>query len=141
MISTKGRYALRVMVDLAEHRNGGYIPMKEVADRQQISLKYLERILPSLSRGGLVDGVHGKGGGYRLMRDPDDYTVWEILSLVEGDLAPVACLAGDAKPCSRAAECRTLPMWEKYYQLTKEYFEGITLSDLAGLVPADNYVI
>ena len=114
MISTKGRYALRVMIDLAEHREDGYIPMKEVADRQEISLKYLERILPVLSKNNLVEGIHGKGGGYRLSRAPEEYTVGEILRLEEGDLAPVACLACGAELCNRQAYCKTLSMWKKF---------------------------
>lgn len=130
MISTRGRYALRVMIDLAEHKNDGYIPMKEVAERQEISLKYLERIIPALSKNNLVQGVHGKGGGYRLSRLPEEYTVGEILRLTEGDLAPVACLECDAKECSRKAECKTLSMWTKYYDMTNEYFDGITLAEL-----------
>ena len=141
MISTRGRYALRVMIDLAEHDNGGFIPMKDVADRQEISLKYVERIMPALTKSGCVEGVHGKGGGYRLTRPPEDYTAGEILRLAEGDLAPVACLQEGAKPCPRAAECRTLPMWRDYYRLTREYFDGITLADLAKTPLADNYVI
>lgn len=141
MISTRGRYALRVMIDLAEHSNGGYIPMKEVAQRQNISLKYIERIVPVLTKSGCVEGVHGKGGGYRLTRPPEDYTVGEILRLAEGDLSPVACLQEGAKPCPRAAECRTLPMWKEYYDLTRRYFEGITLADLMATPLADNYVI
>lgn len=130
MISTRGRYALRVMIDLAEHKNDGYIPMKEVAERQGISLKYLERIMPALSKNNLVQGVHGKGGGYRLSRLAEEYTVGEILRLTEGDLAPVACLECDAKECSRKAECKTLSMWTKYYDMTNEYFDGITLAEL-----------
>lgn len=132
MISTRGRYALRVMVDLAEHAGDGYIPMKEVAARQGISLKYLEQIMPALSKNGLVEGVHGKGGGYRLTRRPGEYTVGEILRITEGDLAPVACLACDAEPCGRADECKTLSMWRGYQDLTNEYFEGVTLASLAG---------
>ena len=132
MISTRGRYALRVMVDLAEHAGDGYIPMKEVAARQGISLKYLEQIMPALSKNGLVEGVHGKGGGSRLTRSPGEYTVGEILRITEGDLAPVACLACDAEPCGRADECKTLSMWRGYQDLTNEYFEGVTLASLAG---------
>ena len=132
MISTRGRYALRVMVDLAEHAGDGYIPMKEVAARQGISLKYLEQIMPALSKNGLVEGVHGKGGGYRLTRSPGEYTVGEILRITEGNLAPVACLACDAEPCGRADECKTLSMWRGYQDLTNEYFDGVTLSSLAG---------
>lgn len=99
MISTRGRYALRVLIDLALHQNGAYIPMKEVADRQAISLKYLEKIMPILIKNKLVDGMHGKGGGYRLNRAPDEYVVGDILRLTEGDLAPVACLGCNAARC------------------------------------------
>lgn len=132
MISTRGRYALRVMVDLAERAGDGYIPMKEVAARQGISLKYLEQIMPALSKNGLVEGVHGKGGGYRLTRSPGEYTVGEILRITEGNLAPVACLVCDAEPCGRADECKTLSMWRGYQDLTNEYFDGVTLASLAG---------
>ena len=104
MISTRGRYCLRVMVDLAEHQGEGYIPMKEVADRQGISLKYLEKILPILAKNSIVDGVQGKGGGYRLSRAPEDYTLSEILRLTEGTLAPVACLECGSAPCEKAAD-------------------------------------
>lgn len=140
-ISTKGRYALRVLIDLAEHNNGNYIPMKTVAERQNISLKYLEQILPVLTRHKLVETVHGKGGGYRLSKAPDEYTVWEILSLTEGDLAPVACLGCNAESCERAADCRTLPMWEKYYEMTKTFFSSVRLSDLMLGESMGNYVI
>lgn len=141
MISTRGRYALRVMLDLAEHSGSGYVPMKEVAERQELSLKYIERIMPDLTRGGCVEGQHGKNGGYRLCRAPADYTLWEILTLTEGDLSPVTCLENGSLPCHRAAECRTLPIWQGFYDMTKKYFEGITLSDLMGLSAADNYII
>lgn len=130
MISTRGRYALRVMVDLAEHFEGGYIPMKDVAKRQEISLKYLERIMPALTQNGLVEGVHGKGGGYRLTREPKDYSVGEILRLTEGDLAPVACLECGAVPCEKNVDCRTLPMWRDFYNMVNEYFDGVTIADL-----------
>lgn len=130
MISTRGRYALRVMIDLAEHGDEGYIPMKEVAQRQGISLKYLEQIMPALSRSGLVEGVHGKGGGYRLSRPPESYTAGEILRLAEGDLAPVACLACDAEPCERMEHCKTIALWRGYYDLTQAYFDRFTLADL-----------
>lgn len=142
MISTRGRYALRVLIDLAEHRNGSYIPMKDIADRQDISLKYLERIVPVLTKSGLIEGVHGKGGGYRLVLPPDKCIVGDVLRLTEGDLAPVACLAKDAKPCARAAECRTLGMWKKFNTLINEYFDGITIADLMKSSPAaENYII
>ena len=141
MISTKGRYSIRILLDLAQHRNGQFIPMKDVAARQDISLKYIERLTPALKTAGLIESVHGIGGGYRLTREPEDYTLWEILLLAEGDLAPVACLQKDAKACARAAECRTLPVWEGYYRLTREYFSGITLADLLDTPTGDNYVI
>ncbi len=141
MISTRGRYALRVMIDLAEHNNGRYIPMKDVAARQEISLKYLERILPTLTKSKLIEGVHGKGGGYKLTRAPEDYTVGEILRLTEGDLAPVSCLSQDAEPCPKASECRTLKLWKGFYDLTNKYFDGVTVADLTMTDAADNYVI
>jgi len=130
MISTRGRYALRVMIDLAEHATENYVPMKEVAERQNISLKYIERIIPALSKNELVEGVQGKGGGYRLKREPKEYTVGEILRLTEGDLAPVACLECGAEPCDREATCKTLSMWSKFYEMTNEYFDSITLAEL-----------
>ena len=141
MISTRGRYALRVLIDLAEHNDGNYIPMKDVAERQELSLKYLERILPVLAKNKLITGLHGKGGGYRLSRTPDEYTVGEILRLTEGNLAPVSCLEQGAEPCERAAECRTLDMWKKFFEMTNEYFDGITIADLMKNEPANNYVI
>ena len=140
-ISTKGRYALRVIIDLAEHRSGEYIPMKEVAARQDISLKYIEKIMPLLTKNGLVEGIHGKGGGYKLKADPQFLTVGEILRLAEGDLAPVACLSKEAPPCSLAGECRTISMWRKIYKMTNGFFDGITIADLMEISPADNYVI
>ena len=141
LISSRGRYALRVMIDLAEHDDGAYIPMKEVAARQDISLKYIERLMPALKSAGLIDSVHGAGGGYRLTREPEDYTLWEILTLAEGDLAPVSCLQQNAPPCQRAAECRTLPVWQGYYDATRSYFSGITLADLMNTPQGGNYVI
>ena len=130
LVSTKGRYALRVMIDLAEHYSGNYIPLRDVAERQQLSLKYLERILPLLTGGGLIEGVHGKGGGYRLVKAPNECTVGEVLSLTEGDLAPVACLECGSSPCDRAGSCRTLPMWKEFHEMVNRYFNGIMLSDL-----------
>lgn len=130
MISTRGRYALRVMIDLAEHNADSYIPMKEVAQRQEISLKYLERILPVLVKNGLVEGVQGKGGGYRLSRPSDECTVGEILRLTEGDLAPVACLGCQAEPCEKRDSCKTLSMWSEFHRLTNDYFDSVTLADL-----------
>lgn len=130
LISTRGRYALRVLLDLAENQTDGYIPMKTVADRQNLSLKYIERIMPVLSKNKYVVGVHGKGGGYRLAREPKDYRVGDILRLAEGDLAPVACLGYDANPCDRAESCKTLPMWREFHKLVNDYFDKITLEDL-----------
>ena len=141
MISTRGRYALRVMIDLAEHGGGDFVPMKEVAARQEISLKYIERIMPLLTKENLVEGQHGKGGGYRLCRPPEDYPVGEILRATEGGLAPVACLECGAKPCPRAADCRTLPMWKKYYAMTNEFFDGISIADLMKNGASYDYVI
>ncbi len=131
LISTKGRYALRVMLELADHERGEYVPLNTIAARQEISVKYLESILVVLSKAGAIDGLRGKGGGYRLNRAPRDYTVGEILRLVEGSLAPVACL--DCKPndCHRTVECRTLPLWEKLQALIENYLDGVTLADLA----------
>ena len=130
MISSRGRYALRVMIDLAEHDDGGWVPMKEVAQRQDISLKYLEKILPLLVSGKLVEGLQGKGGGYRLTRAPKDYSVGEILQLTEGDMAPVACLECNAEQCVRTADCRTLPMWRELNRRMKEYLDSVTIRDL-----------
>ena len=115
--------------------------MKEVAARQEISLKYIEKLMPALKSANLIDSTHGVGGGYRLTREPDQYTLWEILCLAEGDLAPVSCLQPGAASCSRAAECRTLPVWQGYYDLTKKYFSSITLADLMNAPAGDNYVI
>ncbi len=130
MISTKGRYALRVMLDLAEHGEDGYIPLKDVAERQEISKKYLEIIVRELVNAGCIAGVSGKGGGYRLCRAPEEYSVGEILERMEGSLATVACLADGAAACPRAGECETLPLWAEYDKLTHDYFYGKRLSDL-----------
>lgn len=130
LISTRGRYALRVLLDLAEHRNDGYIAMKKVAERQDLSLKYIEKIMPVLSKNNYVEGIHGKGGGYRLVREPGEYKVGDILRLAEGDLAPVSCLSCNAEKCERAETCPTLPMWTEFYNLVNNYFDGITLADL-----------
>ena len=129
MISSRGRFALRVMIDLAEHGDGAYLPMKEVAQRQDISLKYLEKILPLLVAAKLVEGIHGKGGGYRLTRLPEHYTMGEILRLTEGDLAPVACLECNGQ-CARTADCRTLPMWSELNRRINEYLDSVTIADL-----------
>jgi len=141
MISTRGRYALRVMIDLAEHQNGEYIPLRETAERQDISQKYLESIMTALSKAGLVDGAHGKGGGYRLCRAPEDYSVGEILRLTEGSLSPVACLEDGAQPCPRAAGCRTLPMWTELDRMIQNYLGGVTVADLMKQDAGGDYVI
>ncbi len=130
MISTRGRYALRVLIDLAEHQEEGYIPMKEIAQRQELSLKYLERILPVLTRAGIIAGLQGKTGGYRLTVSPEDCRVGDLLRLTEGDLAPVACLECGAKPCPREKQCRTYPMWKEFQQVISDFFDGKTLADL-----------
>ena len=130
MISTKGRYALRVMLDLAENQREGYIPLRDIAKRQEISEKYLETILPALIKNNFLEGLRGKGGGYRLSREPESYTIGSILKLLESNLATVACLEGKTNTCPRAAICKTLPMWEKLNHMIDDYFEGITLADL-----------
>ncbi len=130
LISTRGRYALRVMIDLAEQQTGSYIPLKEVAERQEISEKYLESIIKTLVRSGDLEGLRGKGGGYRLTRPPEEYTVGDILRKMEGSLSPVACLGPERNPCPRAPGCRTLPMWERLDTLVNEFFDGITVADL-----------
>lgn len=132
MISTKGRYALRVMIDLAQHEGEGSIPLKDIAQRQDISKKYLETIVKELVHADMVAGISGKGGGYSLRRRPEDYTVGEILELMEGSLSPVACLASDTFDCPRAEGCLTLPMWKEYDRLTRDFFYGKRLSDLLG---------
>ena len=141
MISTKGRYSLRILLDLAEHRNGKFIPMKDVAKRQGISLKYIERLLPALKEGGLIESLHGKGGGYRLTREPEQYTIWEILLLSEGDLAPVECLREHSEQCTRSGYCKTLPIWQGYYKMIKDYFSSVTLADIAGNSVDYDYII
>ena len=140
-ISTTGRYALRVMIDLAERGSENYIPLKDVAVRQEISQKYLEAIAADLSKAGLVEAQHGKNGGYKLSRAPERITVLEVLQTTEGDLAPIACLDSSAGPCSRAAECRTLPMWEELYGIIRDYFSGITVADLVKTDTGGDYVI
>ena len=130
MISTKGRYAIRVLLDLAENDTGGYIPLKDIASRQGISKKYLEIIVKDMVGGGLLVGASGKGGGYKLCRKPEEYPVGEIIELMEGSLSSVACLAEGAAPCPRAADCETLPLWEEYDRLTHDFFYRKHLSDL-----------
>lgn len=139
MISTRGRYALRVMIDIAENSNGNYIPLNDIASRQGISEKYLESILVILTRGNLLSGLRGKGGGYRLTKSPQEYTVKSILSLTEGSLAPVACLKENAEACPRSGECKTLSMWTGLNNVINEYLDGVTLADLTDT--GDNYTI
>lgn len=142
MISTKGRYALRVMLDLAENQADGYIPLKEIAARQEISEKYLESILKTLVREHVLTGLRGKGGGYRLTKVPDQYTVGSILRLTEGSLAPVSCLEQAPNSCPRVAECRTLAMWQKLDTMIQDFLDGITIADLVRNVqPGNDYVI
>ena len=130
MISTRGRYALRVMLDLAENDSDKYIPLKDIAERQEISKKYLEIIVKDMVTGGLISGTSGKGGGYKLTRDPHDYTVGEIIELMEGSLSPVACLADENYKCSRKKVCQTLPMWEEFDKLIHDFFYTKKLTDL-----------
>ncbi|MBO5078404.1 MAG: RrF2 family transcriptional regulator [Oscillospiraceae bacterium] len=130
IVSTKGRYALRVMVCLALRGDGDYIPLKEIAEEENISQKYLEAIMTTLSKAGFVDAVHGKGGGYRLNRKPGDYTIGSILKLTEGGLATVSCTTQGPSACSRSSCCKTLPMWEKLDKMVDDFFESITLQDI-----------
>ena len=130
IVSTKGRYALRVMIDLAEHQSEKYVPLKEVAARQEISEKYLENILKVLVQNGFLEGLRGKGGGYRLRKEPDQYTVGQILRVMEGSLAPVACLEEGSAPCARVASCRTLSLWSGLNDLIQDYLDRFTIADL-----------
>ena len=130
MFSTRGRYALRVMIDLAEHKDEEHIPLKDIAERQGISKKYLEIIVKDLVKGGLISGVSGKHGGYSLTRSPEKYSVGEIVELMEGSFAPVACLEKGAEKCSRARGCKTVKMWKEFYKIEKDFFFGKKLSDL-----------
>ena len=130
IVSTRGRYALRVLVDLAEHSEDARIPLKDIAERQEISQKYIESIMTLLSKNGFVDGVHGKGGGYKLNRAPEDYKVGDILRLTEGTLAPVACLERGAAPCPKKEACRTIGMWTKLDELIEGYLDSVSVRDL-----------
>jgi len=141
-ISTRGRYAIRVMLDLAEHNTGEYIPLMDIAKRQEISEKYLESIVAVLSKNDFLISLRGKGGGYRLARQPEEYTVGSILKITEGPFAPVACLEKMPNRCERAPYCKTLKMWEGLQTLIEDYFENITIQDLLdGNPEADNYII
>ena len=129
IVSTRGRYALRVMIDLAEQAADGYVPLKDIVQRQKISQKYVEAIMTLLSKNGFVIGVHGKGGGYKLNRKPQEYKIGDILRLTEGTLAPVACLECNAEPCERASDCRTLPLWKELDKRVSGYLDSVTLAD------------
>lgn len=145
-ISTKGRYAMRVMIELARHGSGEYVPLRTLSERQNISEKYLEGILGVLVRSKILDGARGKGGGYRLNVDPQKCTVWDILSLTENSVAPVACLDGDEVSCDRAAACVTLPVWKELDTIIKDYLKSVTLDHFLrqkplknGEIPADSW--
>lgn len=139
LVSTRGRYALRVLVDMAEHPSQRYLPLREIAGRQDISEKYLESIVKSLVKGGLLTGLRGKGGGYRLARAPEEITVRQVLLITEGSLSPVACLEEDASPCARMAGCRTREMWQGLDQAIRTYLDGVTVASLARSGQPENF--
>ena len=142
LISTKGRYALRVMIDLAEHRAEDFISLKDIAQRQEISEKYLESIIRMLVKAKVLESLRGKRGGYRLKKSPDQYTVGSILRLTEESLAPVSCLEQNADACPRAYQCRTLPLWQGLDKVIRDYLESVTIADLTDRsTPGDDYVI
>lgn len=142
LISTKGRYALRVMVDLAEHQTEEFVSLKGIAQRQEISEKYLESIIRMLVKARVLESLRGKGGGYRLKKSPDQYTVGSILCLTEESLAPVSCLEHNADTCPRASFCRTLPLWQGLDKVIRDYLEGVTIADLMEHdTVGDDYVI
>lgn len=130
-ISTKGRYALRIMVDLAQNDNGTWIRLRDISQRQHITVKYLEQIMPLLTRAGYVKSFRGNNGGYRLARRPEEYTAGDILRTTEGSLAPIACLEDDPNQCPRCQECTTLPFWEGLWKVINDYVNQVTLEDLA----------
>lgn len=143
-ISTKGRYALRMLLDLAEHQNCGYIALKDIAERQGISKKYLEQIIPMYNRSGILKTERGSQGGYQLAKSTETLTVGEILRFTEGDLSPVACAGEETPVCTRSADCAVLPVWQGLYKVINEYLDGITLQDIADqhrASPADDYMI
>lgn len=129
-ISTKGRYALRIMVDLAMHDNGEYIRLKEISERQAVTLKYMEQIMPLLTRSGYVKSYRGNNGGYMLAKKPEEYTVGEILRTTEGSLAPIACIEDSPNRCPRKEQCTTLGFWEGMWKVINEYVDSVTLADL-----------
>ena len=142
LISTKGRYALRIMIDLAEHQTDEFISLRGIAHRQEISEKYLESIIRMLVKAKVVESLRGKGGGYRLKKGPDQYTVGSILRLTEESLAPVSCLEADAETCPRAGSCRTLALWQGLDKVIYDYLESVTIADLMeSCVAGDDYVI
>lgn len=129
-ISTKGRYAIRMLVDLAEHQENGYVALKDIAERQEISKKYLEQIVSILNRPGFLQTNRGQNGGYRLAKDPDQYSVGDILRITEGVIAPVACLEDEVNQCERAKNCATLPMWTELYRIISDYLDNVTIQDI-----------
>lgn len=129
-ISTKGRYALRMLLDLAEHQDCGFIALKDIAERQNISKKYLEQIIPVFNKSGILKTTRGSQGGYRLSKTPDKYTVGDILRLTEGSLSPVSCAQEEPAECERSADCAMLPVWQGLYRVINEYLDGITLQDI-----------
>lgn len=141
IVSTRGRYALRVMIDMAENGGDGYLPMKEIAARQEISLKYLEKILPGLVEAGYLEGVHGKGGGYRLLKKPEECRVSDILCVTDGSLLPVSCQMISSGTCERSSECRTLPLWSGLSEVITEYLDGVTIADLMKQCRENNVLV
>ena len=142
LISTRGRYALRVMIDLAEHRTDEFISLKGIAQRQEISEKYLESIIRMLVKARVLESLRGKGGGYKLKKAPEQYTVGSILRLTEESLAPVSCLEPGADACPKAAKCRTLPLWQGLDKVIHDYLENVTIADLMEQAEVgDDYVI
>lgn len=142
LISTRGRYALRVLIDMAEHQSTGYVPLKEIAQRQEISEKYLETIIKLLVKDGILEGLRGKGGGYRLSKAPDQFTVGRVLRLTEGSLAPVGCLEGESTSCAKASFCRTLTFWRGLDEVISKYIDSYTVADLIDMgEPGNDYII
>ena len=140
-ISTRGRYALRVMVDLAENNNGEYIPLKDIAKRQEISEKYLESIMVTMSKTGVIKGLRGKGGGYKLALDPMDITVGRILKVTEKSLAPVSCLEMQPNLCKRSPACKTVRVWQEMYRVVDEYIESVTIADLVDEIDSSDFYV
>ena len=137
-VSTKGRYALRIMIDLAEHNNGEYIPLKDISARQGITIKYMEQIIPQLNKAGYLKSLRGNGGGYRLAKTPDKYVVGDILRTMEGPLAQVACLDGEENECVRCDSCVTISFWSGLKNVVDQYVDSFTLADF---LSGDDYVI